>query len=166
MPKLPIIKMENVKIRTNVKSSVKAAPCTSSTPSLDPRYAAAIARGVIAKKKMASAEGGAISPARAAQVLGVTERTVIKRWCAFRMIAWRDEKGVHFPVWQFRNGKLLSGVETVLKVFRSDDQWRLMLYFLGARRSLNLERPLDMLRRGEAAKVVSHAKALAEDGSW
>jgi hypothetical protein len=37
---------------------------------------------------------------------------------------------------------------------------------LGARRSLNRERPLDLLRRGEAAKVVSHAKALAEDGSW
>ena len=68
MPKLPIIKTDNVKIRVNVKSAVKAAPRTSSTPSVDPRYAAAIARGVIAKKKMASAEGGAISPARAAQV--------------------------------------------------------------------------------------------------
>ena len=149
-----------------VKKTATTVSHMGATQDLDPRYAAALARGVIAKKKMADAEGGAISPARAAQVLGVTERTVIKRWCAFRMIAWRDEKGVHFPVWQFRNGKLLSGVETVLKVFRSDDQWRLMLYFLGARRSLNLERPLDMLRRGEAAKVVSHAKALAEDGSW
>jgi hypothetical protein len=149
-----------------VKKTATTVSHMGATQDLDPRYAAALARGVIAKKKMAASEGGAISPARAARVLGVTERSVIKRWCAFRIIAWRDEKGMHFPVWQFRNGKLLTGVESVLKVFRSDDQWRLMLYFLGARRSLNRERPLDLLRRGEAAKVVSHAKALAEDGSW
>jgi hypothetical protein len=40
------------------------------TQGLDPRYTAALVRGMIAMKKVASAEGGAISPARAAQVLG------------------------------------------------------------------------------------------------
>lgn len=166
MPKQPAIRNEIEKARTNAKSAVRAAFRTSSTQSLDPRYAAALARGVIARKKMATAEGGAISPARAAQILQVTERTVIRRWCAFRMIAWRDENGIHFPIWQFRHGKLLAGVEKVLQVFRSDDQWRVLLYFLGARYSLNRERPLDLLRRGEAAKVVAHAKALAEDNNW
>jgi hypothetical protein len=136
------------------------------TQKLDPRYAAALARGEIARRKLAAAEGGPISPAKVARLFGVTERTVVKRWCAFRLIAWRDEKGIHFPVWQFREGKLLTGVEAVLQVFRSEDQWRVMLYFLGARLSLNGQRPLDMLRRGESAKLVAHAKALAEDGLW
>lgn len=75
-------------------------------------------------------------------------------------------RDLHFPVWQFHKGKLLPGIEKVLRIFRSDEQWRVMLYFLANRHSLAMQRPLDLLRRGESDKVVSHATIHLEEHNW
>lgn len=83
-----------------------------------------------------------------------------------RIIGWTEGKALRIPVWQFREGKLLKGVVEILQIFHSDDQWRVVRYFLGNRRSLAEERPLDLLRRGESAKVVKHATDYSRDNEW
>jgi hypothetical protein len=54
----------------------------------------------------------------------------------------------------------------VLAVLDSNDQWRVMLYFLSNRRSLAGRRPLDLLREGKTAEVMAHAKASAVENAW
>jgi len=135
-------------------------------PKIHPALAAAYARGKIAREKMSLAEGGWISAAKAARLLGISVPQVLCRWRCHRLIGWPHGKAVRFPAWQFTDGKLLPGIEEVLQIFRSNDWWRIVLYFLGTRRSLSNERPLDLLRRGESEKVIRHAADYAQDNEW
>lgn len=73
---------------------------------------------------------------------------------------------LRFPKWQFASLGLLPGIVKVLRILRSDDQWRLMLYFLGQRHSLGGKRPLDLLREGEVGKVLRHAENHLAENTW
>jgi hypothetical protein len=112
------------------------------------------------------AEGGAISADKAGRLLHIATSTVLKRWHNGRLIAWTESEAPWFPVWQFRRGKVLPGIEALLRVFRSLDQWRVVVYFLCTRLSLGSKRPLDLLRLGETKRVIEHAKAHAEANTW
>lgn len=133
---------------------------------MDPRLAAAIARGEVVRQKLAADEGGSVSSAQAARLRKISKATALRRWRRHRLVAWKQGKAVRFPVWQFAGGKMLPGIEEVLQILDSDDQWRVMLYFLGNRRSLAGRRPLDLLREGKVAEVVAHAKAYAAENTW
>ena len=147
----------------NVKAAGKSPPAA---PKMHPALVAAYARGKIAREKMSLAEGGWISAAKAARLLGISVPQVLCRWRCHRLIGWPSGKAVRFPAWQFTDSKLLPGIEEVLQIFRSNDWWRIVLYFLGTRRSLSNERPLDLLRRGESEKVIRHAADYAQDNEW
>jgi excisionase family DNA binding protein len=103
-----------------------------------------------------------MSIAQAARLLGVSKTTVLRRWRRHRLMAWQHGRSVRVPVWQFTGRKMLNGIEQILRIFVNDDQWRVMLYFLGQRLSLKRRRPLDLLREGKMAAVVAHAKAHAD----
>jgi hypothetical protein len=83
----------------------------------------------------------------------------LKRYQKGQIIAWRQERqnAARFPVWQFKDHKVLDGLEEVLKVLnagsRLDDFGR-MLFFLSNRGFLGGKRPLDCLRAGEINKVL------------
>jgi hypothetical protein len=83
-------------------------------------------------------------------------------------VFWRNAKhDFHYPKWQFtESGALLHGVPEVLQTFRSQDEWRVMRYFLGPRGQLADRTPLDLLRAGEVEKVVAHAKLHGEENTW
>ena len=115
---------------------------------------------------MSLKEGGSMSAEDAAQLLRISVSKLLYRWRCHRLIAWQRGEAIRFPVWQFKDGKLLPGVEEVLQIFQSDDQWRIMLYFLVNRRSLAKERPLDLLRRGESVRVIKHATDYAIEDEW
>jgi hypothetical protein len=133
---------------------------------MDPRLAAAISRGDVVRQQLTVDEGGSVSTAETARLLGVAKSTVLRRWRAHRMVGWRQARAVRFPVWQFAGAKLLPEIEEILQIFHSDDQWRVMMYFLGNRLSLAGRRPLDLLREGKVPQVVAHAKAYAADDNW
>jgi hypothetical protein len=135
----------------------------TTTAKFNPRVVAAIARGELARKKLTLAKGGPISCAETARLLGITEAAVIRQWHAHRLVGWEEGTAVQFPVWQFKGRTLLTGIEDVLQIFRSNDQWRMLRYFLGTRLSLNSGRPLYLLRRGQAAEVIRHASTYAEE---
>lgn len=151
------------------KQVVAKGPFTPASPSkIDPRLAAALARGEVVRRQLATDEGGSISTAQAARLLGVSPSTVLRRWRRHRLVAWTDGRSLRVPVWQFDGMKLLRGIEESLQVFASKDQWRVLRYFLGKRRSLGHRRPLDLLPEGKVAEVIAHAQAHAqpEENSW
>ncbi len=108
------------------KPSKPSSPANA--PKMDPRLAAAIARGELASRKLAADEGGSISIARAARRLGVCQATVLRRWRHHRLIAWKQGGAVRVPVWHFSCGKMLKGIEAVPQSFQSNDPWRVMCF--------------------------------------
>ena len=155
-----------VKDRLPSRSDGSPGKPVTSAVNLDPRLAAALARGEIARQKLAADEGGSISSAHAARLLGISKGTVLYRWRTHRLVAWKRGKTIRFPVWQFSGSKTLDGIEAILQVFRSNDQRRVMLSFLAQRHSLGGRRPLDLLREDQATKVIQHAQGYFVDNTW
>lgn len=118
-------------------------------------------------RNLAEAEGGSLSLEDAAVLLRISADRLGAHIRARRVVAWTDHEGKsRLPKWQFENGGLLVGVRQVLEIFRSEDEWRVMRYFLGTRQSLGSQRPLDLLRAREVGKVVTHAQAHFEENTW
>ena len=132
-------------------------------PQFDPLEA-----GRQAVLQMQNAEGGAWTGAELEARFGLTPANLHKRRAEFRIVSWKDAKNqFHYPKWQFNPaGVLLPGVQEVLQIFRSSDDWRVMRYFLAPRHQLGDRTALDLLRSGDGDKVVAHAKAHAEENSW
>ena len=124
----------------------------------DPRLEQAIERGVSVRQKLVADEGGSLSAEEAAMELGMSKVAVLKRYQKGQLLAWRVErqKAVRFPAWQFKDGKVLSGLEEIIgklnEASRLDDFGR-MLFFLSNSRFLGGKRPLDCLGDGEVHKV-------------
>jgi hypothetical protein len=132
----------------------------------DPRLIRAYERGRVVRRQMAKDEGGAIACSKAAQLLSISEAGILRHWREHRLVGWKRGSDVFFPVWQCKCAKVLPGIEEVLAVFASDDHWRVMGYFLMTRASLQDKRPLDLLRSGQVAEIVAHAKAYAAENLW
>jgi hypothetical protein len=133
---------------------------------VDYRKSDPLARNPIHRKHLAGAEGGALLSAETAALLNNTEAFVEQRWKDYWLVGWKKRKAIRFPRWQFDGQEILPGVEEILHVFRSDNHWRVLKYFLSKRHSLTEQRPLDLLRRGEITQVIKHAKMHAEKNTW
>jgi hypothetical protein len=115
-----------------------------------------------------NAEGGAWTGTELMKRFDLTPATLHRRRKEHRIIFWRDAKhDFHYPKWQFTEaGALLPGLEAVLRTFQSQDEWRVMRYFLGRREQLGGRRPLDLLRASNPDKVLAHAQAHGEENTW
>jgi hypothetical protein len=118
--------------------------------------------------ELQNAEGGALSGADLKSRWGLTAAVLHRRRKEHRIIYWRDSRHDFFyPQWQFtETGALLAGIQEVLKIFDSDDEWRVMRHFLGARKQLGERRPLDLLRDGEIDTVIAHARNHGAENTW
>jgi len=114
------------------------------------------------------AEGGAWSGLELKEKFNLTPAVLHRRRKEKRIVYWRDARHDFFyPRWQFtESGATLPGIQEVLQIFRSEDEWRVMRYFLGTRKQLSNRRPLDMLRSGETEKVIAHARDHAAENTW
>ena len=144
-------------------AAAKARGRDSGVASFDP-YAA----GERLVEELQAAEGGAWTGQELLSRFELTPATLHRRRKEHRIIYWRDaQHDFHYPKWQFTaGGALLPGIQEVLAAFESQDEWRIVSYFLGKRAQLADGRPLDWLRRGEIAKVLAHAKTHAEENTW
>jgi hypothetical protein len=148
----------------------ESAPANASSPgseydlqTFDPSAA-----GARLVKELQEAEGGAWTGQELQGRFNLTPATLHRRRKEHRIIYWRDaQHEFHYPQWQFTpTGALQPGVQEILQIFRSDDEWRLMSYFLGQRGQLGDRRPLDLLRNGEKEKVLKHARVHTEENTW
>lgn len=118
-------------------------------------------------RTLIEAEGGSCPLDEAAALLGISSDQLITHINDRRVVAWTDHRGQHrLPRWQFENDGLLTGIRQVLEIFGSQDEWRVMRYFLAKRQSLDNRRPLDLLRAREVGKVIAHAHAHFEENTW
>jgi len=144
---------------------LKEAGVQEQVSASDPRLEAALDRGRVVRQELLEAEGGSISADAAAKELGMSKVAVLKRYQNHKLVAWREEKqnAIRFPIWQFKDGKVLEGIEAVLDKLKAgplDDAGRL-LFFLSNSKFLGGKRPLDCLRAGEVHKVIVAAEGYA-----
>lgn len=131
-------------------------------------HAAAMVRGMLARENLKNEEGGSISADEAREFLGhISKTAVLDRFKKGQLLGWREtrQNAVRFPVWQFTPDGLLPGLEEVLTTLRASpavDDWGAVLFFLNKRASLNQERPLDVLRRGDIEAVKQAAQGHVE----
>jgi hypothetical protein len=155
----PVIAVPQNLVRLTAVAFNQEYPVTKA----DNHLANAMARGITARRKLMEAEGGSLSAEEASQELGISKAAILKRYHKGQIIAWREERqnAARFPVWQFKDHKVLDGLEEVLKTLntgsRVDDFGR-MLFFLSNTGFLGKKRPLDCLRAGNVIKVLRAAE--------
>jgi hypothetical protein len=117
----------------------------------DQRESDAVARGVETRKKLIEAEGGSISAEAVAEMLNTPRHQVLRIYMEGRLLGFRDEDRdgeVRFPVWQFKDGRVMDGIESVLHEldrYGLDDFGKMAFFLSGCKR------PLDWIRDGKPA---------------
>jgi hypothetical protein len=151
------------RMRTCVIELRRAVKHLQGLASFSPREAG---QGVVAN--LQAEEGGTLSGAEMKKVFNLTPAVLYRRRRERRIVYWRDARhNFFYPRWQFTpTGALISGIQEILQIFNSDDEWRIMRYFLGPRKQLSNRRPLDLLRAGEADKVKAHARDHVAENTW
>ncbi len=130
----------------------------------DPLTAAKL-RGIRVKENFLEAEGGCVSDKEAAQILGLTRQSIAKARQKGQVFALpRGQIGYTYPVWQFKSGRLLTGIKEVLAALKEHDLWMQVSFMLSANSRLNNKIPLAVLRKGQLDQVLEAATALGKHG--
>jgi hypothetical protein len=119
----------------------------------------------VAKGRLLKAEGGSLSPAQAARLLGVTRQAIDKQRRSGRLLAVDVGRRWRYPAWQIHNGRLLTGLRETLTALRAPAPWTKVAFFLNRNPRLRSRRPLDALRRGQVNAVVGAARAYGRHGA-
>lgn len=166
-----------------VISSTRALPGTGRAAVDPPRAAMEVGTGVYAEKsagfdplraglkladQMKQAEGGAFTGSELKALYDLSPAALHSRRGRHGIVFWRDAKhDFHYPGWQFTvSGALLPGIQEVLRIFKSTDEWRIMRYFLTPRQQLDGRTPLELLRKGQHGEVTAHAQLHEAENSW
>jgi hypothetical protein len=118
----------------------------------------ALARGLSVREAAKQEEGGNISADEAARRLSISKTSVLEKFKKGQLLGWREtrQKAVRFPIWQFAEGEILTGLPEVLAILSKSpqiDDWGRVMFFLNRRNSLGGKRPLDALREGKVQLV-------------
>ena len=125
----------------------------------------AFLRGAEMKREMLKAEGGALSAQQLADHLGITPQG-LGRKRERNHVFWLDiGDGYVYPAFQIGKSGLLRGIREVLDAFTIDDPWMRVHFMLTGDARLDGERPIDLLRLGKIAEVVTAATAYGEHGA-
>ena len=125
-------------------------------------------RSLGAGDELRNAEGGGLSDAEFAARLELRSRETIHQYREKgRIFSWLDSRSHHYPAWQIYQKELLPGLAQVLAVLKAKELHPLAMisYFLTPSYGLGERRPLDMLREGKVADVVSDAERYGDIGA-
>lgn len=144
-----------LKSREIVNELVKADP-----------LAQAKLRGIEAKKRLLSAEGGILSTQEVASLLDISPQAIHKRRRAGKLIGIAQGLNqYYFPAWQFEGNHTVAGLEKVLGVLSDHDPLMQVVFMLNPNDRLDGQRPLDLLRANRLDEVLTAAKTLGEHGA-
>ena len=73
--------------------------------------------------------------------------------------------GYRYPVWQLTESGVLPGLDKVLVVLASHDEWMQTAFFVSANPRLGGRTPIEMLKAGELESVLDAAEAYGEHGA-
>jgi biotin operon repressor len=110
--------------------------------------------------------GGTISSEQVAKLLNLTRQGVDKRRASGKLIGISmGRRGYAYPLWQFQDGHVLSGLETVLKAMKEHAPWTQIMFMLTGDLRLEGETPLARFRQGDIDSVVQAARSYGEQGA-
>jgi hypothetical protein len=128
--------------------------------------APAFIRGIETKRRLIEEHGGTWTVGQVATNLGITRQAVEKRRRMGKLIAVSTGRhGYRYPVWQFSESGTIPGLEEVLNVLASHDEWMQMAFFLESDPLLDGEAPLSVLRTGRLNQVLNSALTYGEHGA-
>jgi hypothetical protein len=123
-------------------------------------------RGIEAKRRIFTEDGGMLSAEKAGEVLTISRQAVEKRRKAERLIGVSlGRRGFGYPAWQFSERGTLPGLEAVLDALKPHDPWTKLVFFTSENAAMNGKKPLDVLRSGDVEKVVAAARMYGEQGA-
>ena len=142
-----------------------ASPIVEDLKAIEPLTPAFI-RGYEAKRKLIEDHGGTFSAEKIGEVLGISRQAVEKRRQAGKLLALTiGRHGYRYPVWQLYESGTLPGLEQVLRVLSSHDQWMQTAFFVSKNPRLNNRTPKEMLEAGEIERVLNAASVYGEHGA-
>ncbi len=123
-------------------------------------------RGIEAKKRFLTSEGGMLNTQEVASILDISPQAIHKRRRTGKLIGIAQGLNQYsFPAWQFEGNRTVAGVETILAVLSEHDPLMQVVFMLNPNDRLDGQRPLDLLRAGRLDEVLTAAKALGEHGA-
>jgi hypothetical protein len=134
-------------------------------PQDDP-LAEARLRGIEARQRLLTAEGGTLGVQKVASLLNISRQAAYKRYRAGRLLA--VDCGRHslaFPAWQLVPSGVLPGLEETLTVLADLDPWMKLAFFLEENASVGGKTPLAGLRQGRLKEVLRAAELHGEHGA-
>lgn len=142
-----------------------ASPIVEDLRAVEPLTPAFI-RGYEAKRKLVEEHGGALSAEKVGELLGITRQAVEKRRQAGKLLALSiGRHGYRYPAWQFTESGTLPGLDQVLRVLSSHDQWMQTAFFVSGNPRLDNRTPREMLQMGETDRVLNAAAVYGEHGA-
>jgi len=123
-------------------------------------------RGALAQRELLAADGGALTGAEMASLLGVSRQAVDKRRKARQLLAVElPRRGYLYPAWQVSEAGVVPGFVEVLAVLRTHDAWAQARFFVTGNVRLGGKKPIDRLRRGDLEAVLRAARMFDEHGA-
>ncbi len=123
-------------------------------------------RGIEAKRRILSDEGGMLSAERAGEILTMSRQAVEKRRKAGRLIGVSlGRRGFGYPAWQFSERGTLPHLEAFLDALKQHDAWTKLVFFTSENAATDGRKPLDVLRSGDVEKVLAAARIYGEQGA-
>jgi hypothetical protein len=128
--------------------------------------APALIRGIEASRRLIDEHGGALSASQVAETLGISRQMVEKRRRTGKLLAVSiGRHGYRYPAWQFETSGVLPGLEEVLKILASHDEWTQVAFFVTPSLRLHGKAPVDLLRKGKLDPVLTAAAVHGEHGA-
>ena len=123
-------------------------------------------RGIEAKKRFLTVEGGMLSTQEVASILDISPQAIHKRRRTGKLIGIAQGFNQYsFPAWQFEGNHTVTGLESVLAALSDQDPLMQVVFMLNPNDRLDGQRPLDLLRAGRLNEVLTTANALGEHGA-
>lgn len=123
--------------------------------------AEAFTRGSAMKRSMLVMEGGVLSRDEFAGRVDLAANELESK-----PLLWLDIHGERaYPAFQIAGAGLLPGMSAVVEAFAVEDPWMRVNFMLTGDARLSGQRPIDALREGRIAEVISAAQAYGEHGA-
>ena len=151
------------KLAERLLASAKEAARLSeaAAPAHAPGYEAAVKAGADVRARIMAAPE-MVKSIELARLMGVTRETVNqKRQKGMLLALTHGTRHQRYPTWQLE-ARILDVMPRLLKVLGNLDPWTQYLFITQRNPALNAVSPLDALRRGEEARVLTIATDYAE----
>ena len=124
---------------------------------IDP-LAGARLRGMKVKQELLYSDGQPLRSEEVAQLLGISRQAVDKRRNKGQILAVSlGRRGYFYPLWQFRDGAVLTGLDRILTALANFDGWTQLMFMKTGDLRLDDHTPLECLVAGDIDAVVTAA---------